>query len=700
MTAPLFPPAQAPDATAAVAPERGGLQLPSLWSGLKSLGRDLTNPQTYAEAAKGLVRPFVDPYGTGKEMGQEASRLVTAGRPTAATAMTAMALGFPEAGGEGAELSSTASRFLGDLEHAVKTGGKLPKFALLSADRPGLPPELLAERHRALGDAIRDLGFEPVEHAGGVWEENRESGYLVPGMKPAQARHLGERFGQQAVITHDAYHDLQTGQSFPFSGLKDVVRDDPHILLPSGTKLGMQFDFEHPAQGLPERVQTIMREGGTDLPAGAPRILGASEPKYAYRTTGSEPKPGPTLGEGGILRTELPHPEGTRHGLPLAEEDIKTLGVAGRHMLDKFPDKGTWVRAMQTEHPNYAPHLEGYAGDRAYAVAKRASLPPMPDQPQIEHLARSAEGASTRPWYHTWWPAVSRAFGPEDGEMLTRFHAVLSAQASPERNAQLSLAALEDYKAGKLDFPSVGTMGSRLASLRRVAEAGPTGSARMAQEGPKVNSFYLALKGHPEAVVLDRHMARAYLGPEYGRDVGGKHLSNEQYYGLDARVRRDAKDAGVSPRDYQAMVWGGQTKYPFEPPEDFLWKHLSRGNDYEIPKGFESGGRDQPILRELQHYTAKRALMQAVDPSHAAVRVGEHVFEVPMARGHAGALEKAIEALREPGFNADDIMSAAEDGYTHGDKRFIPRADVDNLHSSDFMRGRNDPRRPQRDDDQ
>lgn len=742
-------------------------------------------------------------------------------------------------GEEAAPLSQASRNVLHGIEDvAAGRRGMLPKFAILSADREGLAPEVLRERHALLAQKIRELGYEPVEHRGGIWRNSagknvRESGYIVPGMSASQAQHIAEGFQQEAVITDEGFHHIGEGTTAPLTGMRAPKGREPYTIFPSGKKVAMQFDFDRaqpstyargagrvgsvaepkgvvvyhattkpgfstptrssdfgPHVGTPGQADEILRgspfdppgtftsdktwrpegsrvmklidtstnplrvkdanwgnpagfaddlvkqgsitaeeraplkthadirallqkkgydsliyqnrveadkwtangrrvfkdskvifepglhlhnplQGGPGgkpfLPEGAPSVLGASEPKFAYKD-----------------------PAGTRHGLPLAEEDVSGLGVAGRHLLQANSDKESWLAAMKSEYPSYAPHLNGWAGDKAYAVAKRASFSATP-RPEIERLARSAEGEATRPWYHTWWPAVQASFGNEDGEMLTRFHAVLSAQKSPEDNALMSLSALSDYKKGKLDFPSVGATPERVKALQRIAEVGPSGQARIAQEGPKVNNFYLALKGSPEAVVIDRHMARAYLGKE--------KLSEAEYNALDSRIRADARESGVSPRDYQAMVWGGQTKYPFQPPEEFLWQHLGSGHTPDLLEAHPAAAA------WTQKHAAKKMLMENTAPSHAAVRVGDRTFEVPMNRGHAGALEKAIEALRDdPRFQpggkapltesarksivADEIMGAAEDGYTHGDGKFIPRAAVEHLHSSDFVRAK------------
>jgi len=797
------------------------------------------------------------------------------GRAGQAAALGLSALALPEEGaGAARPAANTVMDALGDA--AVDGSKTLPRFAILSADREGLSPQVLRERHNALGHAIRDMGYEPVEHNGGVWrnpkgELVRENGYIVPSMPAAQARHAAARFGQDAVITNEGYHDLNAGTTAPLTDAGAPFGDEPHTVLPGGKKLAMRFDFDSPQQtGIPEvgapqggvpptasakgnadlqnvgaayrasaglthaplppaervnpaaarsmsaayealqsspnapetkaayarfvsetRAQAdalknagyswsfvdkdpypnsaamlkdlrdnkhinVFRTSGEGhplmtntendefravhdilghgtgghsfgplgeenayrqhsalyspeaqralatetrgqnswfnfgphahlpvrerpfaeqkaalfpehltgeyrptLPEGAPSILGASEPKFAYRDPGT----------------------GQRHGLPLAQEDVDGLGVAGRHLLQDAPGKEEWLERMKQEHPAYAPHLSGWAGDRAYAVANRAKLPELPSEARIHTLAHTPEGAATRPWYHTWTPEVRAALGnEEDAEMLTRFHAILSAQKSPHDNAAMSLSALRAYKAGDRSFSGVGATPERIEALQRQFDAGPRGLARMAEHGPKVNNFYLALKGSPEAVVIDRHIARAYLGKP--------DVSHAEYAALESRIRHDAARAGQSPRDFQAMVWGGQTKYPFETPESHLWAHLAEGHEPELLNHYSG-----LTTRALEHEQRTTALASEQAPTHAAVRFtrGPHagaVHEVPMARGHAGALEQAIEQRRSGEYSADDVMNDLEDGYTRGDGKFIPRADVNNLHTSDFIHAR------------
>jgi hypothetical protein len=157
----------------------------------------------------------------------------------------------------------------------------------------------------------------------------------------------------------------------------------------------------------------------------------------------------------------------------------------------------------------------------------------------------------------------------------------------------------------------LGSPAQREAAVLRNVGPRDTGaelpSTSIAKEGRKTNNFYLALRGHPEAVTIDRHIARAYTGQE--------KLTDAQYDALDARIRREAGAHGVSPRDYQAMVWGGHTGYPFEPPEQHVFHHLA--NDAE-PSMLERYPRLKQMTHEaftpLEHYSRHMGL-EELDPA-------------------------------------------------------------------------------------
>jgi len=72
----------------------------------------------------------------------------------------------------------------------------------------------------------------------------------------------------------------------------------------------------------------------------------------------------------------------------------------------------------------------------------------------------------------------------------------------------------------------------------------------------------------------------------------------------------------------------------------------------------------------------------AATPTHAAVRVNGKIYEAPMKEGHYGALEQAV---KDWSGKPDDVYAAAEDGYTWGDGKFVPRNAVGGIHSHDIV---------------
>jgi hypothetical protein len=71
--------------------------------------------------------------------------------------------------------------------------------------------------------------------------------------------------------------------------------------------------------------------------------------------------------------------------------------------------------------------------------------------------------------------------------------------------------------------------------------------------GVKTSAFAAALKGDNDAIVLDVYMARAANIPQ-------KWLSDRKtvHAELCRRIRKVGKIVGLTPRDCQAAIWGGQ----------------------------------------------------------------------------------------------------------------------------------------------
>lgn len=103
-------------------------------------------------------------------------------------------------------------------------------------------------------------------------------------------------------------------------------------------------------------------------------------------------------------------------------------------------------------------------------------------------------------------------------------------------NMTLALKAYAQHNLGK---PFTGYLEHVIENLRNVVD-GKT------LNGPKINAFFLALKGDKNAVVVDRWMARAY---------GFKSVTASNYDRIERNIRHEAGANGMKPSDFQAWLW-------------------------------------------------------------------------------------------------------------------------------------------------
>jgi len=296
----------------------GGPHAVSPLAALSQQAHELTNPMTYAEALKGLVRPFqpigrtasgaVVPFPGQKEMAEQVQELNRAGHPLLGLAAMGMGVGMPESE-IGPEVSAATRPILSDIEHAASGYDiTMPQAAIVSASRGELSATKNAARHKAMLADLKASGVPHVEVNGrwrnpesGKWET--EKSVLIPGMERAQAVHYGDRWQQHSVITiggdEPGLHNIGTGETLPFSGVRQAGRREAHTVLPSGRKISFDFEGAPRQTGTPtpqpmpkgapglagvEQSGAYASEGRAKLPAGAPEVLGASDPKYAYKS--------------------------------------------------------------------------------------------------------------------------------------------------------------------------------------------------------------------------------------------------------------------------------------------------------------------------------------------------------------------------------------------------------------------------------
>lgn len=158
--------------------------------------------------------------------------------------------------------------------------------------------------------------------------------------------------------------------------------------------------------------------------------------------------------------------------------------------------------------------------------------------PGLDTLARMGEDG--RAWYDVQRARIEE-WCAETGHAVGRtcdVLAVTSPRISVSMNGRLAAMYLDGCGADALPcIPSVS------AALRHYEE---TGEIR----GPKTEAFARALRGEPDAVVLDVWLARAL-------DVPQRELRGARYRRHAARVRRGAARLGWEPAEYQAAVWTG-----------------------------------------------------------------------------------------------------------------------------------------------
>lgn len=158
-------------------------------------------------------------------------------------------------------------------------------------------------------------------------------------------------------------------------------------------------------------------------------------------------------------------------------------------------------------------------------------------------LALGESGSYGANWYEKTADWAKQNFG-EDADMMLRFLAVTSANGQTESGAAMALKAFAQWKAG---MPFEGFRGdSMVGQLKRIVNGENLG------EHTKIQQFYQALSGDPDAIVLDRWMMEALNI----KDKGGNLREND--YRIYAQVVDDlAEMNNMTPRQFQAAVWEG-----------------------------------------------------------------------------------------------------------------------------------------------
>lgn len=151
------------------------------------------------------------------------------------------------------------------------------------------------------------------------------------------------------------------------------------------------------------------------------------------------------------------------------------------------------------------------------------------------------QGSDGRKWYDDSWDSI-KAYSDRHGfdpGVVADVLAILSPRVTVDYSIRLAKAYLET------GVPLEGTMKQRQRALTGYRLTGTFG-------GPKVNAFSQALRGDPEAVVIDAWMYRALRDPR---------KSKRSYTEAVIKVRAVADRLGWPAAETQAAIWMGARSY-------------------------------------------------------------------------------------------------------------------------------------------
>lgn len=158
--------------------------------------------------------------------------------------------------------------------------------------------------------------------------------------------------------------------------------------------------------------------------------------------------------------------------------------------------------------------------------------------PSLERLLKlNTEGKFGGEWYGPTHEELTRIFG-RDADMMERFIAATSANTGVDDNIHLALRSYQQWKMGE-PF----TDKFHLENLNRVARGEEP-------SGLKVNPFYHALTGDPNAIVADIWMLRLF-------GFKNETITPNKLRVVEAEVRRLAEATNLTPAQVQERLWKG-----------------------------------------------------------------------------------------------------------------------------------------------
>lgn len=194
-------------------------------------------------------------------------------------------------------------------------------------------------------------------------------------------------------------------------------------------------------------------------------------------------------------------------------------------------------------------------------------------------------------WYDNFWKVMKDNFG-DDAEMMTRIMAATQMNNAPAGGVPIAMRAYLQWKMGE----PISRMGSR--TIRNEVESFLMGNV---PHGDKIGPFWEALrfggKRGKNAVAVDRWVILALGGKAEDAGAAVKRLQgNSRFIRFSQAVVASAADeAHVSPRAFQAAIWGG-----FRSEWDRLLK-AAGGR----PMGGDNDFFENLLVRKLKEYAPR-----------------------------------------------------------------------------------------------
>lgn len=166
----------------------------------------------------------------------------------------------------------------------------------------------------------------------------------------------------------------------------------------------------------------------------------------------------------------------------------------------------------------------------------------------------------------TWYPDAAKLIRELYGEFADLFCDILAATSprqTVKKNWRMSVAILDAYKNRQMRpdklldvLTSKDVLPAHLNNVIRALQRRPI-------KGPKVSRFAANLKGDLSAVTIDAWICKAY-------GIDRKELTPRLYNRLERKIQADAAERGISPANWQAVLWYAVRRLSGKNPKSFV----------------------------------------------------------------------------------------------------------------------------------